>query len=70
MTDKFLTRKEAAQYLSAKGLKFSSNTLQKFATIGGGPQYKIFGIRAVYTESDLDDWIATKLKDPTAASVI
>ncbi|MFI0377039.1 MAG: hypothetical protein ACH255_11920 [Candidatus Thiodiazotropha sp.] len=64
MKDRFLTRKEAAEYLNERGLTYSANTLQKFATIGGGPRYQIFGIRAVYTITDLDNWIESKLSDP------
>ena len=42
----FLLRKEAARYLTDKGLPVSANTLQKNATTGGGPEYQIFGNRS------------------------
>lgn len=62
MQERFLNRHEAADYLTnERGLKISRNTLQKMATVGGGPSYRIFGIRAVYTVSDLENWASTKL---------
>lgn len=64
MSDNYLDRNEAAQYLNSRGLKYSRNTLQKLATIGGGPTYRRFGNRAVYVQADLDEWIETKLTAP------
>ncbi len=53
----FLNRREAADYLTnERGLKTSWRTLQKKATVGGGPPYRIFGNRAVYEPSHLDKW--------------
>lgn len=61
---KFFDRREAAVYLQERGLRYTSNTLQKFATVGGGPSYRRFGNRAVYTRLDLDSWIEAKLSAP------
>ena len=58
---RFLTRREAASYLSERGLPVTKNTLQKFATIGGGPTYSIFGNRAVYTPDELEAWAEARL---------
>ena len=60
----FLTRPEAADHLSKCGFKTTKNTLQKYATVGGGPLYRIFGIRALYTRDDLDAWASQKLSAP------
>ena len=60
----YLERTEAANYLTAKGLRVSKTTLQKWATTGGGPTYRRFGLRAVYTQSDLDAWAEAKLSAP------
>ena len=60
----FLTRDESAKYLTERGLPVSRNTLQKWATTGGGPIYRRFGNRAVYTETDLNKWIDKKLSAP------
>jgi hypothetical protein len=57
----YLDRREAAKYLTGRGLKCSHNTLQKFATVGGGPEYAIFGNRALYTPNDLDAWAEARL---------
>lgn len=65
MTDKpYLTRAEAAEYITCMGAQTSKNTLQKFATVGGGPVYRRFGNKALYTRPDLDAWIAEKLSPP------
>lgn len=58
----YLTRPEAAAYLTARGLPVSKCTLQKYATIGGGPLYRRFGTRALYTATDLDTWAESKLR--------
>ena len=61
-TDKdFLTRAEAAAYLTARGLRITKNTLQKMATTGGGPPYRKFGFRVLYTPGELIDWALAKL---------
>ena len=62
MPDRYLDRREAAAYLTGqRGLRISHNTLQKMATVGGGPSYRVFGIRAVYTIEDLEAWAEAKL---------
>ncbi len=61
MEKKYLSRREAAAYVSAQGLELALGTLQKMATVGGGPRYAIFGKRAVYTKTDLDAWIEERL---------
>ena len=53
MNKHYLTRQESASYLSDRGLLVTKNTLQKFATVGGGPEYSIFGNRALYTPPEL-----------------
>ncbi len=61
MPKRYLTRRESAQYLSECGLLVTKNTLQKFATVGGGPEYSIFKNRAVYTPQNLDAWAEARL---------
>jgi hypothetical protein len=59
---KFLTRKKAANYLTEeRGIPTTWKSLQKLASTGGGPQYRLFGQRALYTREDLDAWIDEKL---------
>jgi hypothetical protein len=61
MLKRYLTRQEAASYLSERGLLVTKNTLQKFATVGGGPENSIFGNRALYTAESLDGWAEARL---------
>jgi hypothetical protein len=62
----YLDRREAAEYLTSRGFKISWRTLQKFATVGGGPPYQHFGIRTVYESADLDEWAADRMKPARA----
>jgi hypothetical protein len=64
----YLTREEAAAYLTARGLKITKTTLQKYATTGGGPKYVIFGCRALSTPEELDRWAESKLKPRVSTS--
>lgn len=66
--ERYLSRLEAADYLIERGLPYTKNTLQKFATVGGGPVYRRFGMRAVYLASDLDAWIASKMSTPRCST--
>lgn len=69
MEHRYLSREEAAQYLTEqRGLKTSKLTLQKWVTTGGGPSYRRFGKRAVYLISDLNDWAEQKLSAPRRSS--
>ena len=53
MVKRFLTRPEAAEYLTESGMPVAKNTLQKLACVGGGPAYSIFGNRSLYRPVDL-----------------
>lgn len=64
MMTTFRNRDEAAAYVRDKGLPCSKLTLQKWATTGGGPEYRKFGNRVVYTVESLDRWIESKLGAP------
>ena len=66
--DRYLDRAEAAEYLTARGLRTSRNTLQKLVTVGGGPIYRRFGKRAVYLRADLDAWVTERLSPPRRSS--
>jgi hypothetical protein len=60
----YLPRRQAAEYLTKKGLPITWRTLQKWATTGGGPLYRLFGNKAVYVPADLDAWAEAKLSKP------
>jgi len=64
MTTRYLSRIEASDHLKRKGLKVEPNTMQKYATTGGGPPFRHFGNRTVYTEPELDAWAEQKLATP------
>ncbi len=68
MEKHFLSREEAAQYLTERGLKTAKGTLQKWVTTGGGPAYRRFGKRAVYLVEDLNEWAERKLTAPRLSS--
>ena len=54
---RYLDRNEQVEYLKERGLRVTKNTLQKLATTGGGPEYQIFGNKAVSTPEALDAWV-------------
>jgi hypothetical protein len=63
-----LLRAEAAAFLNENGFPTTKNTLQKLATVGGGPVYQLFGNRATYTPEDLLAWAEAKLSAPRRAT--
>lgn len=60
----YLNRKQASEYIQAKGLPCAKKTLERLASVGGGPNYQRFGGRVVYTTEDLESWIEKKLTSP------
>ncbi len=64
---RFLTRAEAAEYLGETwGIRRSPKTLQKLASIGGGPVFRKIGRQPVYTPRDLDRWAKAAISPPVA----
>jgi len=61
---RFLTRGEAAEYLNDLGFPVSKLTLMKWATTGGGPAFRKFGVRALYEPRELVQWAEAKLSSP------
>ena len=66
--EKRLNRKEAADYLTARGYRTAAATLAKMATLGGGPVYESFGRTPLYKPTDLLAWIASKNSGPKKSS--
>jgi len=60
----YFSRREAADFLSAQGLRVAPATLAKFATVGGGPRMRHFGRRVVYEGRHLLDWANERLSAP------
>jgi hypothetical protein len=61
---KYLTRREAADFLCALGLRVAPTTLAKYASVGGGPLMRHFGRRVLYDPSALLEWANGKLSEP------
>ena len=67
--DHFLSRSEAAEYLTSRGLRIAKQTLARIAaTSTQGPVYRVFGSRAVYKIADLDAFAEARLSKPRRAS--
>ena len=60
----YLLRPESADFLTERGFPTTKFTLQKMATTGGGPVYRIWGNRALYLRDDLLTWAEAKLSPP------
>ncbi|MGI4769972.1 MAG: hypothetical protein ACRYGP_33520 [Janthinobacterium lividum] len=57
-----LRRGEASSYLEQKhGVTVAVATLAKYATVGGGPAFNLFGRFPFYEPAALDTWVAQKL---------
>lgn len=59
-----LTRTEAAAFLTERGYRVAYATLNKYATVGGGPVFESFGRRPLYKAADLLAWVASKTTAP------
>jgi hypothetical protein len=62
---KYLPRPRAAEFLrDSVGISISAQGLADRAHEGTGPRYSIINGRAVYTESDLVEWVAQQAARP------
>ena len=59
-----MSRKEAARYLTERGLQTAPQTLARKFCEGTGPLCSSLGRRAMYYRKDLDDWFAEQLAAP------
>jgi hypothetical protein len=57
----YLNNDEAAHVLN-----LSPRTLEKFRVIGGGPRFRKFGRRVVYSAQDLEAWAEARACDSTS----
>jgi hypothetical protein len=57
-----LTRRKAAQYLEAHGIRSSRSTLARAAMGGDGPQYVLIGRTAYYKPEWLDQWLEAQME--------
>lgn len=57
----FIRTKEAAEYLN-----LSPRTLEKMRVCGNGPPFYKLGMTVAYTERDLEQWAASRLRRSTS----
>lgn len=62
--DTLLTRDMAAAALTAAGYPVKAKTLATKATRGGGPPYRLFGVRPLYRWADTLAWAQGRLSVP------
>ena len=62
--DTLLTRDMAAAALTEAGYPVKSKTLATKATRGGGPPYRLFGVRPLYRWGDALAWAQARLSAP------
>lgn len=58
---RFLTRREATDYINALGLPMGRNQLTQLAWSGGGPLFSKFGGRAMYRVADIEAWLEEQM---------
>jgi hypothetical protein len=64
-----LRRKDVPAYLAEKhGIPIALATLNKLATIGGGPLMQYVGRIPLYSTDDLDAWAAERLSKPVRST--
>lgn len=68
MTKLLLRRSEAAEYLQQQYGLFTTQTLAKLATIGGGPLFIKLGRFPLYRREDLDTWANDKMSKPVRST--
>ncbi|NDB70223.1 MAG: hypothetical protein EB015_19895, partial [Methylocystaceae bacterium] len=66
--EKYMPRKQAAEYVSQRLRPISPSNLATLAQRGAGPIFRFIGKRSYYLAADLDDWIVTQVSEPTRQS--
>ena len=57
----YLRREQAAAYLQERYGAYTTETLAKLATIGGGPPFVKFGRFPLYRPEDLETWAISRM---------
>jgi len=55
-------RRDAAEWLTAQGYPIKTSTLERLATVGGGPPFTSFGRIPLYDENDLLAWARARCR--------
>lgn len=61
---RLLNTREAAAFLIERGYKVAPATLNKLRSVGGGPEFQLFGRYPVYSEDALLDWARLRTTEP------
>jgi hypothetical protein len=65
----YLTTKLAADFLTSEvGLPVAATTLGKLACVGGGPPYRRYANKRIYTRPELREWAEGRLSAPRKSS--
>jgi hypothetical protein len=59
-----MDRRQAADFLTARGYRTAPATLAKLASIGGGPTFESFGRKPLYRATDLLAWAEARTSGP------
>jgi hypothetical protein len=62
--NQFMRRGAAASYLKNRFGLYTTETLAKFAVVGGGPKFQKFGRFPLYRPDDLEAWASARLSKP------
>lgn len=65
---RYMTRAEAAKYITDNWFPHSPKTLAKLAVIGGGPVFRKAGRVPIYMPSDCDDYARSKISQPVCST--
>jgi hypothetical protein len=68
VSDRLLSRKEAAAFLCEHGYRVAVASLNKWASVGGGPKFRKFGRRPLYAPSDLLAWAEGRTTVPVSST--
>jgi hypothetical protein len=66
--DALLTREQLADALTEAGYPIKPGTLATKASRGGGPPYRLFGPRVLYTWRDGLKWAQSRLSAPIGST--
>ena len=61
---RFYGRREIAEFLRARGFPVASRQLEKMASLGGGPPYRIFARKALYEPNEVLMWAKGRMSSP------
>jgi hypothetical protein len=58
----------AAEWLTAQGVRRTEKTLRKLRCVGGGPRFRRLNGKPYYTQSDLIEWVESRLTAPVGST--